>query len=104
MLTNYLCETCETNQTEANHVSVIWYVMAQMKLWELGFQHVAGVDEAGRGPLAGPVVAAACIIPASVIIPGKISNFCVMASGLDLHYRSKSLSFYVTAFYPITLP
>jgi hypothetical protein len=31
---------------------------------------VAGVDEAGRGPLAGPVVAAACIIPASVMIPG----------------------------------
>ncbi|KAH9539988.1 hypothetical protein CY35_15G085200 [Sphagnum magellanicum] len=42
----------------------------EMKLWELGFRHVAGVDEAGRGPLAGPVVAAACIIPASVMIPG----------------------------------
>lgn len=28
-----------------------------------GFQTIAGVDEAGRGPLAGPVVAAACIIP-----------------------------------------
>lgn len=28
-----------------------------------GFQMIAGVDEAGRGPLAGPVVAAACIIP-----------------------------------------
>jgi ribonuclease HIII len=46
-------------------------VLVQMKLWELGFRHVAGVDEAGRGPLAGPVVAAACIIPASVMIPGK---------------------------------
>jgi ribonuclease HII len=28
-----------------------------------GFLHIAGVDEAGRGPLAGPVVAASCILP-----------------------------------------
>jgi ribonuclease HII len=28
-----------------------------------GYQFIAGIDEAGRGPLAGPVVAAACIIP-----------------------------------------
>lgn len=28
-----------------------------------GFKTIAGVDEAGRGPLAGPVVAAACILP-----------------------------------------
>lgn len=27
-----------------------------------GYRHIAGVDEAGRGPLAGPVVAAACIL------------------------------------------
>jgi ribonuclease HII len=33
-----------------------------------GFSHVAGVDEAGRGPLAGPVVAAACIIPSGLLI------------------------------------
>lgn len=35
-----------------------------------GFKIVAGVDEAGRGPLAGPVVCAACIIPPKVFIPG----------------------------------
>lgn len=34
-----------------------------------GFQFIAGVDEAGRGPLAGPVVAAACILPAGLYIP-----------------------------------
>lgn len=35
-----------------------------------GFQVIAGVDEAGRGPLAGPVVAAACILPKTPLIPG----------------------------------
>lgn len=35
-----------------------------------GFQTIAGIDEAGRGPLAGPVVAAACIIPKGVSLPG----------------------------------
>ena len=35
-----------------------------------GYNFVAGVDEAGRGPLAGPVVAAAVIIPKGVVIPG----------------------------------
>jgi ribonuclease HII len=33
------------------------------KIKEQGFSLIAGVDEAGRGPLAGPVVAAACILP-----------------------------------------
>ena len=36
---------------------------------ELGFQYVCGIDEAGRGPLCGPVVAAACILPVDVDIP-----------------------------------
>ncbi len=35
-----------------------------------GFIAIAGVDEAGRGPLAGPVVAAAVILPEGHIIPG----------------------------------
>ena len=35
-----------------------------------GFLVIAGVDEAGRGPLAGPVVAAAAILPEGHLIPG----------------------------------
>ena len=42
----------------------------EKKLRERGIQHIAGVDEAGRGPLAGPVIAAAVILPADTIIPG----------------------------------
>ena len=35
----------------------------EQQLWQRGFNRVAGVDEAGRGPLAGPVVAAVAILP-----------------------------------------
>lgn len=35
-----------------------------------GFQYVAGIDEVGRGPLAGPVVAAAVILPDNIFISG----------------------------------
>jgi ribonuclease HII len=35
-----------------------------------GYQCIAGLDEAGRGPLAGPVVAAAVVLPADSRIPG----------------------------------
>jgi len=33
-------------------------------------RHIAGVDEAGRGPLAGPVVAAAVVFPSDLYLPG----------------------------------
>jgi ribonuclease HII len=39
-------------------------------LWSGGSEFVAGVDEAGRGPLAGPVVAAAVIMPHNAMIEG----------------------------------
>jgi ribonuclease HII len=35
----------------------------ESRLWNRGFRLVAGVDEAGRGPLAGPLVVAAVILP-----------------------------------------
>lgn len=38
--------------------------------WSAGIRRVAGIDEAGRGPLAGPVVAAAVVFPAEVWIQG----------------------------------
>lgn len=40
------------------------------KLYLKGFNIICGVDEAGRGPLMGPVVAAAVILPKDLLIPG----------------------------------
>lgn len=45
-------------------------LVEENKLWKQGFLLLAGVDEAGRGPLAGPVVAGACILPAKFNLPG----------------------------------
>jgi ribonuclease HII len=42
----------------------------ESSLHEKGYELIAGVDEAGRGPLAGPVVAAAVVIPEKVSIEG----------------------------------
>ena len=51
--------------------------MAMDTMWDIENQHfdkgvrlIAGIDEAGRGPLAGPVCAAAVILPANVEIAG----------------------------------
>lgn len=38
--------------------------------FEQGFRRIAGLDEAGRGPLAGPVMAAAVILPKDLVLPG----------------------------------
>jgi ribonuclease HII len=42
----------------------------EKKAREMGHQIVAGIDEAGRGPLAGPVVSAAVILPDRADLPG----------------------------------
>lgn len=41
----------------------------ERRLWDAGYERVAGLDEAGRGCLAGPVVAAAAILPPDTEIP-----------------------------------
>ena len=42
----------------------------ETKAFDSGYSKVAGVDEAGRGPLAGPVVSAAVMLPASFHVSG----------------------------------
>lgn len=42
----------------------------EIALWNDGCRYIAGIDEVGRGPLAGPVVAAAVILPQDFYLPG----------------------------------
>jgi len=55
----------------------------EKKIFDLGYKFIAGVDEAGRGPLAGPVVAACVVID---------SNFKIDSDELKLVTDSKKLS------------
>lgn len=49
-------------------------------LYAQGFLRPAGIDEAGRGPLAGPVVAAAVILPRGAAVPGLRESKLVPAA------------------------
>jgi len=51
----------EKNRSEGQRLRNL--LRYEVDLWEAGHLHVAGVDEAGMAPLAGPVVAAAVILP-----------------------------------------
>jgi ribonuclease HII len=60
-------------------------------LWKAGVVHIAGVDEVGMGPLAGPVVAAAVVFPPNIGIAGIDDSKALDEEGrrrLDLEIRS----------------
>ncbi len=58
----------------------------ERRLWSAGYRRVAGVDEVGRGALAGPLVAAAVILPPSAMMNGT------RADGWTAVRDSKTLS------------
>ena len=50
-------------------ISDLWLYENQAR--KDGYSRIAGLDEAGRGPLAGPVVAAAVVLPPSFSVTGS---------------------------------
>ncbi len=54
---------------------------------EKGFSTIAGIDEAGRGPLAGPVVSAAVILPGSFAAPGITDSKKLTPNKRDVLYK-----------------
>jgi ribonuclease HII len=57
-----------TNRSEGQRLRHL--LRFEMELWAAGHLHVAGVDEAGMAPLAGPVVAAAVVLPQGYKLKG----------------------------------
>jgi len=55
-------------ETEEQRLFILSHYERQAR--SLGYNRIAGMDEVGRGPLAGPVVAAAVILPANADLPG----------------------------------
>ena len=61
--------------------------------WEDGVEWVAGVDEVGRGPLAGPVVAAVVVLPRDVRVEGMSdSKLLSPAARLELEAEVRSVA------------
>jgi len=68
----------------------------ERKLWRTGIETVAGVDEAGVGPMAGPVVAAAVVFPRETFIKGVHDSKQLLAEQREeLHgkIRERALTF-----------
>ena len=59
----------------------------ERELWKSGYNRVAGIDEAGRGPLAGPVVAAAVIFTPGTFLPGVNDSKKLSASKREQLYE-----------------
>lgn len=67
----------------------------ERQYWDTGTVHVAGVDEAGRGCLAGPVVAAAVILPHDARLPGLDDSKKLTAGQRDAlfdHIQAEALA------------
>lgn len=67
---------------EISQSTLFFEVMARSQ----GYRAVAGIDEAGRGPLAGPVVAAAVILPETFDLPGLNDSKQLSAKKRDQLY------------------
>ena len=58
----------------------------ESKYWKHGCNYIAGVDEVGRGPLCGPVVAASVILPKDIDIPGLTDSKKLTPKKRDMLY------------------
>lgn len=75
----------------------------EKELYGQGIQYIAGLDEAGRGPIAGPVVAAAVVLPQNCMIEGvddskKLTK--TMRDRLDAEIKKQALNWSIGIIFP----
>jgi len=68
-------------------------LLHEREAWSQGYLTLAGVDEAGRGPLAGPVVAAAVVIPRDVLEAEHTRLFSGIADSKTLTAKRREALF-----------
>jgi ribonuclease HII len=61
--------------------------------WDAGHLNVAGIDEAGRGPLAGPVVVAAVSLPPQALAAAASAEFAGLTDSKQLTEKKRELFF-----------
>jgi ribonuclease HII len=84
----------EEQKKEKNRLDAMLHF--ERLLWKAGIQHIAGVDEVGMGPLAGPVVAAAVVFPPGTEIEGIDDSKALdeeTRRRLDVEIREKATAF-----------
>ena len=72
----------------------------ERELWQKGTLHVAGVDEAGCGPLAGPVVAAAVLFPCSWLEAGLFGKLRGLNDSKQLTEEEREKFFSIITIHP----
>ena len=89
-----LAKRYEEQKKERNRLDAMLHF--ERLLWKAGIQHIAGVDEVGMGPLAGPVVAAAVVFPPGTVIDGVDDSKALdeeARSRLDKEIREKASAY-----------
>src|SRR4030095_12247240 len=89
-----LVKRYEEQKKERNRLEAM--LSFERLLWKAGIQHIAGVDEGGMGPLAGPVVAAAVVFPPGTEIDGIDDSKALDEESrrrLDVEIRQKASAF-----------
>ncbi|PYS01690.1 MAG: ribonuclease HII [Acidobacteria bacterium] len=89
-----LSKRYEEQKKERNRLEAMLHF--ERLLWKAGIQYIAGVDEVGIGPLAGPVVAAAVVFPSGIEIEGIDDSKALDEKSrvrLDAEIREKAAAF-----------